>query len=249
MRISGADRTTVNHQLVAALRAWRERVPSGDAEGTLEWAAEHFGGRIVLATSFGAEDQVLTHLVTTRGLDIPLITLDTGRLFPETYELIAATERRYGIRTRVLFPRTDDVERMVAAHGVDLFRDGRAERKLCCRVRKMEPLARGLEGREAWVTGLRTAQSVTRREVRGVAWDEAHGLVKVSPLAGWSEEDVWAFVREHDVPVSPLHARGFPSIGCAPCTRAIAPGEDSRSGRWWWESAEDRECGLHSGSG
>jgi len=225
---------------------WRETLDVLSAEEILAWAADAFPGQISLASSLGVEDQVLTQMIAARRLPIGIFTLDTGRLFPEAYDLIAETTRRYSVAIRVYVPAAEDVETMVSAHGVNLFRDGVAERKRCCEVRKLRPLRRALSGSRAWVCGLRREQSVTRAEVEAIEWDEANGLVKINPLHAWTEADVWAYVREHDVVYNPLHDRGFPSVGCAPCTRAIEPGEDVRAGRWWWESAEHRECGLHA---
>jgi phosphoadenosine phosphosulfate reductase len=198
-----------------------------------------------LASSLGPEDQVLTDMIARAGLDIDIFTLDTGRLFNESYQLIQRTEARYGIKIKVYFPSSAEVESMVNTHGVNLFLDSIELRKMCCRVRKIIPLQRALEGLGAWITGLRREQSITRTEVEPVEWDESHGLVKLNPLAAWKESQVWNYVREQKVPYNVLHDRGFPSIGCSCCTRPVAVGEDSRSGRWWWELPEHRECGLH----
>lgn len=216
------------------------------AEDVLRATAVRFAPRIALASSLGVEDQVLTDMIARLDLPIGVFTLDTGRLFPETYELISATSSRYGIPIRVHVPEREDVEDMVANHGIDLHRHSVAGRKRCCQVRKLGPLRRALDGLDAWVCGLRREQSVTREQVLPLEWDESTGLVKVNPLAEWTEEQVWTYVREREVPYNPLHDAGMPSIGCAPCTRAIELGEDVRAGRWWWESPEHRECGLHS---
>jgi len=225
---------------------WNRELSGASAAEVLRWAVATFSGRVALASSLGIEDQVLTSIIARERLPIPVFTLDTGRLFPETYELIARTTSRYGVPVRVYFPDTVEVEEMVRLHGIDLFREGVAARKRCCDVRKVRPLRRAQEGLEAWVCGLRHGQGATRTKVDVVEWDEAGGLVKINPLASWTEDDVWAYAREHDVEYNPLHDAGFPSIGCAPCTRAVEPGEDMRAGRWWWESAEHRECGLHA---
>ncbi|MBA4371023.1 MAG: phosphoadenylyl-sulfate reductase [Coriobacteriaceae bacterium] len=225
---------------------WNAALEHLDAPGILTWAAETFPGRVALASSLGLEDQVLTGLVVRDSLAIPVFTIDTGRLFQESHELIDRTRARYGIAVRVLFPDAAEVEPMVAEHGTELFRTSVELRKRCCAVRKLGPLRRALEGLDAWVCGLRRGQAVTRSEVAPVEWDEANGLVKVNPLWDWTGERVREHVREHDVPYNPLHDRDFPSIGCAPCTRAVAPGEDARAGRWWWEAPEHRECGLHA---
>jgi phosphoadenosine phosphosulfate reductase len=223
----------------------RAEVADASAEDVLAVAARRFPGRVAFASSLGPEDQVITHMIAEAELAIPILTLDTGRLFPETYDLIARTTARYGLLIHTYFPYGAAVEEMVDKHGVNLFRDSIELRKLCCDVRKVRPLRRAQADLDAWVCGLRTGQGATRQAVEPVEWDEAAGLVKINPLAAWDEDRVWEFVRAHDVPYNPLHDQGFPSIGCAPCTRAVAPGEDHRSGRWWWESAEHRECGLH----
>ena len=197
------------------------------------------------ATSFGAEDMVLLDLIDRLGLRVDAFTLDTGRLHEETHALIDEARRRYRTPVRVLFPDAAGVEELVARQGVNGFRDGIEQRKACCRVRKLEPLARALAGRDLWITGLRREQSPTRASVEVLARDRVNGLMKLNPLADWTSADVRAYVDAFSVPVNALHARGFPSIGCAPCTRAVAPGEDERSGRWWWEAPLQRECGLH----
>ena len=197
------------------------------------------------ATSFGAEDMVLLDLIDRLGLEVEAFTLDTGRLHEETYALMDEARRRYRTPVRVMFPDAAQVEAFVAANGVNAFRDGIEQRKACCRIRKLEPLARALKGRDLWITGLRREQSPTRSAVEVLARDEANGLMKLNPLADWSSQDVRDYVAAFSVPVNALHDRGFPSIGCAPCTRAVAPGEDERAGRWWWEQPLQRECGLH----
>ncbi len=202
-------------------------------------------GRIVLTTSFGLEDQVVLHHLCAAGLDVELVTLDTGRLFPETYATWEETERRYGCRIRAIHPRHDALEALVAAQGVNGFYQARAARLACCDVRKVEPLARALFGASAWITGLRADQSAHRAGVALVAADRERGLLKLSPLHDWTRDAVQDFARDHVVPVNPLHERGFLSIGCAPCTRAVRPGEPERAGRWWWEDDAKKECGLH----
>lgn len=197
------------------------------------------------ATSFGAEDMVLLDLVDRLGVEVDAFTLDTGRLHEETYALMAAARERYRTRVRVLFPDAAKVEAFVAANGVNAFRDSVELRKQCCAIRKLEPLARALAGKQLWITGLRREQSPTRSEVAVLEHDAGNGLMKLNPLADWSAADVRAYVEAFSVPVNALHAQGFPSIGCAPCTRAIQPGEDERAGRWWWEQPLQKECGLH----
>lgn len=208
---------------------------------------EAVAGRIIFTTSFGLEDQVVTHLIAASGPGIEIATLDTGRLFPETYETWTRTEARYGLRVRAYYPDRDEIEAHVAAHGIDGLYDSRAVRAQCCAIRKVAPLARALAGAAAWVTGLRAGQSPARAEVRLAAWDESRRLLKVSPLFDWTRDEALDFARRENIPLNPLHDRGFPSIGCAPCTRAVAPGEDERAGRWWWERGA-KECGLHVGA-
>jgi phosphoadenosine phosphosulfate reductase len=203
------------------------------------------GGRVAFATSLGLEDQAILHAASTvaRGLDI--FTLDTGRLFPETLETLDRSERRYGLRVRVVAPEARDAEALVARDGVFGFRLSVEARKACCEVRKVRPLRRALKGAAAWITGLRRGQAPGRGGILFAAWDAEHGLIKVNPLADWTLEELEAYMVANDVPVNPLHTRGFPSIGCQPCTRAIRPGDDIRAGRWWWELQDGKECGLH----
>lgn len=225
--------------------ALRAELEGKDPETVLRRAWETFGDGLVFATSLAAEDQVITDIIVRNGWPIPFVTLDTGRLFPETYEVLAETERRYGIKVKVFFPDRGQVEAMVAAQGINLFRESVAARKRCCFVRKIEPLRRALAPYKAWLCGLRREQSVTRAGVQVVEDDAANGLVKVNPLAAWSEQDVWGYIAARQVPYNPLHDRGYPSIGCACCTRAVTRTEDVRAGRWWWEEPEHKECGLH----
>jgi sulfate adenylyltransferase large subunit/thioredoxin-dependent adenylylsulfate APS reductase len=203
-------------------------------------------GRIVLTTSFGLEDQVITHLLWQHGIDVDLVTLDTGRLFEETYEVWVETERRYGIRVRALYPRRGDIEDLVVRDGINGFYGSQAARLACCQIRKVEPLERALADAQAWITGLRSEQSAHRRDMTLVSADPSRHLIKFNPLFDWQRTQVLEFVADHNVPVNSLHAKGFASIGCAPCTRAISPGEPERAGRWWWEEEGKKECGLHS---
>lgn len=212
----------------------------------LRKAAEEHRGRIVFTTSFGAEDQVITDIIVREGLSIPIVTLDTGRLFPETYETWAATEARYGIRVRAYTPDRAALEELVNTQGISLYRQSLEGRHACCQVRKLEPLARALAGVQAWVTGLRREQSITRSDMGAQEWDEVRGLHKINPIIDWSEQDVWNYIRAYEVPYNTLHDAGFPSIGCACCTRAVKRTESIRAGRWWWEQPEHRECGLHN---
>jgi phosphoadenosine phosphosulfate reductase len=203
-------------------------------------------GRIAFSTSLGIEDQAILHAIAESGAGIDVFTLDTGRLFAETVDTIAASEECFGIKIRLLAPDAREAEALAGRDGVLGFRNSIEARKACCHVRKVVPLKRGLEGAAGWVTGLRRGQSGGRADVPFAAWDEEFKLVKLNPMADWPLETLEAYVQEHAIPVNPLHAKGFPSIGCAPCTRAIKPGEDIRAGRWWWESDLGKECGLHS---
>ncbi len=214
-------------------------------EELLAYALRVFDGRMSLATSFGAEDQVLTDMVCRLSPRMGVFTLDTGRLPEETYEVMERTRNLYGVRIAALFPDRDQVEGMVREYGCNLFYESIENRRLCCRVRKIEPLRRRLAGLEAWVCGLRSEQSPTRGGLKRLDWDETFGLVKICPLADWTTEAVWEYIRRHKVPYNKLHDAGYPSIGCEPCTRAVKDGEDIRAGRWWWEAPEHKECGLH----
>lgn len=227
------------------LGEYREQTAGMQAAQLLEWAGRTFADEVTIASSLGVEDQVLVHLVSNLGLPLEVFTLDTGRLFNESYDLIARNALELGVRVRPYFPDAARVEAMVGEHGVNLFYESVELRKRCCHVRKVEPLHRALAGKRAWITGLRRTQSVTRSSLDTVEWDEQNGLYKLNPLADWSDDEVWDYLRSHEVPYNRLHDRGFPSIGCAPCTRAVAPGADPRSGRWWWEQPQQRECGLH----
>jgi phosphoadenosine phosphosulfate reductase len=204
-------------------------------------------GRLVFTTSFGLEDQAITHAIFTHGLDldVEVVTLDTGRQFPETYDVWAETERRYGCRIQALVPDAGALEALVSAQGIAGFRISVEARQACCGVRKVEPLRRALTGAGGWITGLRSEQSTHRAATRLAEADAAHGLVKVNPLADWSRADVERYIADNAVPYNLLHDRGFRSIGCAPCTRAVRVGEPERAGRWWWEDEGKKECGLH----
>jgi phosphoadenosine phosphosulfate reductase len=227
---------------VNMLAAQAEPLP---AQEVIRLANERFGRRVALSSSFGAEDMVLIDMLMRVNPKARIVTLDTGRLPQETYNVMDATREKYGAVIEVFFPRAEAVQAMVAEHGVNLFYHSIENRKLCCGVRKTEPLRRALSGLDAWITGLRRDQSVTRTGVQKVEWDDANTLIKINPLADWTLDEVWKYIRDNNVPYNALHDRGYPSIGCAPCTRAIQPGEDQRAGRWWWEHPETKECGLH----
>ena len=215
-----------------------------DTNATLERIAADFSPA-VFASSLAAEDMVLTDLILRAGLPIQIFTLETGRLHAETLGMLDRIKETYGYTVTPFKPGTAAVDSYVAQHGLNAFYDSVAMRKECCRIRKVEPLNRALAGNKAWVTGQRRAQSTTRNELAVQEDDAAHNMSKFNPLADWSEEDVWHYIRSHGVPYNPLHDKGFPSIGCEPCTRAIEPGEDVRAGRWWWENPDSKECGLH----
>lgn len=226
--------------------ALNERFRGSKTSEILYYFLKEFKGKIAFASSLGAEDQVLTHMIAAIDPETKIFTLDTGRLFPETYDLIERTNSRYKIGMEVYFPAAKKVEKMVREKGINLFYESVENRKMCCHIRKIEPLHRALEGFEVWMTGLRREQSVTRNNVSLIEIDENnHGRVKINPLIDWLEKDIWDFINAHNVPFNKLHNQGFPSIGCQPCTRAIQPGEDLRAGRWWWEMPEHKECGLH----
>jgi phosphoadenosine phosphosulfate reductase len=203
------------------------------------------GGPIVFTHGFGVEGQLIFHWICERGIDVDVVTLDTGRLFPETYTLWAETERRYGRRIRVIYPNGAALERLVAKQGIDGIYESKQARSACCDVRKTKPLDRALAGAAAWITGLRADQNENRRDGGLTSFDASRGVLKLNPLFDWTREAVLAEVRRLDVPINSLHARGFASIGCAPCTRALGPGEPERNGRWWWEQNGSNECGLH----
>jgi phosphoadenosine phosphosulfate reductase len=211
-------------------------------------ASSSVNGRVRFTTSFGLEDQAITHALAANAIGIDVVTIDTGRLFPETYDVWAETEQRYDIRIEAVTPDRDQLESFVRRHGINGFRASLQNRQTCCAIRKSGPLRRALAGASAWITGLRAEQSQHRRATPLAEVDEQHGLIKINPLADWSARDVAQYVADNRVPYNVLHDRGFPSIGCAPCTRAVRVGEPERSGRWWWEEDEKKECGLHLNS-
>lgn len=214
-------------------------------EEIIEYFANNYPGKVTLGSSMGAEDQVLIDMVYKIKKDISIFTLDTGRLFPETYELIDKTSKKYKLQIKIFFPDRTQVEKMVNNKGINLFYDSIENRKLCCNIRKIEPLKRALPGYKVWINGLRKDQSLIRFDTKLVDWDDKHQITKVSPLLNWTEKDVWSYIRENNVPYNELHDKGYPSIGCRSCTRAVQEGEDFRSGRWWWEDSGHTECGLH----
>lgn len=201
--------------------------------------------KVALSSSLAAEDQVLTDLMLKENKNATIFTLDTGRLHPETYDVMDATNLKYGVKIDVFFPLNEKVQELYQTQGINGHYESIENRKNCCNIRKIEPLKRALRGLDVWITGLRAAQSVTRTDMPLVEWDENFKVIKVNPLINWSEENVWDYIKTNKVPYNKLHDKGFPSIGCAPCTRAIKDGEDIRAGRWWWENPEHKECGLH----
>ena len=213
----------------------------------IAWALSTYGRKAALSSSLSFEDQLITALmVETDKSGSRIFTLDTGRQFPETYELIDRTEMTFGIRIEVFFPDFEKVQEMVRENGINLFYDSVEKRHMCCNIRKIEPLKRALKDTDVWITGIRRSQSVTRKDMQMVEYDEADDVIKLNPLLLWEEEEVKEYVMDNGIPYNRLHDKGFPSIGCQPCTRAVKPGEDVRAGRWWWEDPLHRECGLHA---
>jgi phosophoadenylyl-sulfate reductase (thioredoxin)/thioredoxin-dependent adenylylsulfate APS reductase len=208
--------------------------------------ADRFPGKIVFSTSFGIEDQVITHIIFSNNLPIKVFTLETGRLFPETYYVWNRTLETYKKDIEAYFPDTHAVQQLISLKGPSSFYESVENRKECCRIRKIEPLQRALAGAECWITGIRAEQSDNRQGMAQVEWDQGNQLIKFHPIYDWSLEEVWDYAKAHHVPYNPLHDKGFPSIGCAPCTRAVREGEDFRAGRWWWEDTSKKECGLHA---
>lgn len=219
---------------------------SGKApEEVLTYFLKAFHGKIALSSSLSIEDQMLTDLIAKIDSTTRIFTLDTGRLFPETYSLIERTRTKYPVTLEVFFPEASEVEKMVKDEGINLFYTGIEQRKRCCNVRKMQPLKRAFQGLEVWICGLRKEQSITRHDMQMIEWDAQNQLIKLNPLIDFTEKQVWDYIKANQVPYNKLHDKGYPSIGCQPCTRAIEPGEDIRAGRWWWENPEHKECGLH----
>lgn len=215
------------------------------AQEGLALVADLFPGKVTFSTSLGQEDQVITQLIAEAHLPISIFSLDTGRLFPETLDLLSRTEAKYRQNIKVYYPNTESVEKLVSEIGINGFYDSVENRKSCCFVRKVEPLKRALAGNEVWVTGLRAEQSANRSGMKRIEWDEGNQILKFNPLLDWTFDDMIAYINEKNIPYNPLHDKGFISIGCAPCTRAIMEGEDARAGRWWWEDSK-KECGLHA---
>lgn len=222
-----------------------EKLNESSTKEIIEYFLGQYKHKIALASSLGAEDQVLTDMIFKVNKESKVFTLDTGRLNPETYEVMDATNLKYGVKLDVYFPNLKDVQELYKTQGVNGHYESIENRKNCCAIRKIEPLKRALKGLDVWFTGLRRSQSITREDMKLVEWDEAFNLIKVNPLINWTQEDVWDYIKTNSVPYNKLHDKGYPSIGCAPCTRAVKDGEDIRAGRWWWENPEHKECGLH----
>ncbi len=235
----------MNESSQTQIEALDQRFKTATAQEVLAHFLKAHKGRIAFSSSMGAEDQVLTEMIVSIDPQARIFTLDTGRMFPETYDVIERTNARYGINIEVFFPDREQIEKMVNEKGINLFYESIENRKQCCFLRKIVPLRRALQGMDVWISGLRRSQSVTRQNTRKVEWDQGHQLIKINPLLDWSEDEVWDYIEQKNIPYNKLHDKGFPSIGCQPCTRAVEPGEDVRAGRWWWENPVSKECGLH----
>ena len=231
---------------ISKINEFNQKFMNATPELVLQYFLSKYKNKIALASSMGAEDQMLTYMIANIDKSCRIFTLDTGRVFPETYSTIERTNRQYGINIEVFFPNTKTVEEMVNKKGVNLFYESVENRKKCCNVRKMEPLQRAFKELDVWICGLRKKQAFTRKDMQMIEWDNDNQLMKLNPLINCTEEEVWDFIHKNGIPYNKLHDNGFPSIGCQPCTRAIKAGEDVRSGRWWWENPETKECGLHA---
>lgn len=223
----------------------KQQVAGLDPVEALALLANTFPGKVTFSTSFGWEDQVITHMIFANKLPIKVFTLETGRLFPETYYVWNRTMEMYGQPIHAYYPNNELLEQMVNAKGPNSFYESVDNRKECCGIRKLEPLKRALKGNEVWVTGIRAEQSINRQFMDNVEWDDQNNLIKFHPVYEWTLDDIKNYIKQHNIPYNTLHDRGFPSIGCAPCTRAVREGEDFRAGRWWWEDQSKKECGLH----
>ncbi len=228
--------------VIKDLNARLKRLPASEV---IRFFIENYKPRLGFSTSLGAEDQVITQMISKIDPGLYIFTLDTGRMFSETYDLLDLTRQRYKVNISVFFPDAHAVQEMVNQKGINLFYESIENRKLCCGVRKIEPLKRALKNIDFWISGLRREQSVTREELSLVEWDDLNKKIKVNPLIDWKSQDLWDYIHENNIPYNPLHDKGYPSIGCQSCTRAIEAGEDIRAGRWWWENPDMKECGLH----
>jgi phosphoadenosine phosphosulfate reductase len=222
-----------------------QKYNNAEPQEIISYIVNNFGKDFTFSTSLSFEDQAVTHMICQYIREFDIFTLDTGRLFQETYDTIVATESRYGISIRIMFPNTQKVEEMVNTHGINLFYDSLELRKLCCHIRKIEPLQKALKGKKVWVTGLRREQSVTRYAMKVFEYDNSNKILKINPLAKWTEKQTIEYIKQNNIPYVSLQDKGYRSIGCLPCTRPINEDEDVRNGRWWWEDKEHKECGLH----
>jgi phosphoadenosine phosphosulfate reductase len=222
-----------------------ESIKDYNLRQTLEFFYNKFNKRVVIASSMSVEDQIILNEAMKVNPNFNIFTIDTGRLPQETYNLIDRTNKFYGINIKIYFPDYKKVEKMINENGVNLFYESIEKRQLCCYVRKVEPLKRALRGVKVWITGLRREQSITRRSLEKVEWDENYNIIKLNPLIDWTEKMIWDYVKTEKIPYNELHDKNYPSIGCEPCTRPVKIGEDVRAGRWWWENPEQRECGIH----
>jgi phosphoadenosine phosphosulfate reductase len=220
-------------------------IDKGSIEDSLKALAGAYPGQVVFSSSFSWEDQLISHFIFSNDIDIDVFTLDTGRMFPETYYTWSQTLERYKKKITAFYPNANTLQAFIAEKGPNSFYESVDNRKQCCHIRKVEPLKRALLGKKVWITGIRAEHSPNRDHMPQVEWDEVNEIIKFHPLLHWSTQQVTAYIREHDIPYNPLHDKGFVSIGCAPCTRAVRPGEDFRAGRWWWEDSTKKECGLH----
>jgi len=230
---------------IEELQLLEKQLRDASAEEIIQFAVENFGGNLAFATSLAFEDQVVTHMLAQYADKVEFFTLDTGRLFQETYETISKTNMFFKINIQILFPEKHEVETMVNEKGINLFYESVANRQECCHVRKTLPLQRFLSQKQAWITGLRREQSLTRYGMKKIEFDEKNQLIKCNPIADWTEQQTIDYIKKHGIPINELQEKGFRSIGCLPCTRAISPNDDVRAGRWWWETPESKECGLH----
>jgi phosphoadenosine phosphosulfate reductase len=231
---------------IDSIQNLNKQFKDSDPQKVLEYFISNYKKEIAFASSMGAEDQIITHFLSQIDKSVRIFTLDTGRLFPETYSLISRTKSHFEINIEIFFPDTANIEKMVNSKGINLFYESIENRKLCCNIRKIEPLKRAFKGLKVWICGLRREQAVTRQNMQMVEWDNENQLIKINPLINWKEDDIWNFINKQGIPYNKLHDKGFPSIGCQPCTRSISKEEDVRAGRWWWENPETKECGLHA---
>ncbi|CAI8220757.1 MAG: phosphoadenylyl-sulfate reductase [Sulfurovum sp.] len=219
---------------------------NSDTRNIIKYFLDNYKNKVALSSSLAAEDQVLTDIILKEDRKAKVFTLDTGRLHSQTYEVMDATNLKYGVKIDVYFPNNENVQKLYKDQGINGHYESIQNRKNCCFTRKIEPLRRALEDVEVWITGLRSAQSITRNEMKLVEYDETFDVIKVNPLINYSEDEIWEYIKKNSVPYNKLHDQGYPSIGCEPCTRAVKSGEDIRAGRWWWENPEHKECGLHA---